>query len=51
VVGRLITWSTYRIMVLEGLANYCALDDSAGKNPAGFRQIMEKYRQDLPDQE
>jgi len=46
--GDLITWSTYRDQWFsEGLANYCALMILQEKNPAGFRQIMEKYRQDL----
>ena len=46
--GDLVTWSTYRDQWFsEGLANYCALMILQEKNPAGFRQIMEKYRQDL----
>jgi hypothetical protein len=46
--GDLITWSTYRDQWFsEGLANYCALLILQGKNPTGFRQIMEKYRNDL----
>jgi hypothetical protein len=46
--GDLITWSTYRDQWFsEGLANYSALMLLREKNPAGFRQIMEKYRQDL----
>ena len=46
--GDLITWSTYRDQWLsEGLANYCALMMVQEKDPAGFRQVMEKYRRDL----
>jgi hypothetical protein len=46
--GDLVTWSTYRDQWFsEGLANYCSLMLLRGRNPAGFRQIMEKYRQDL----
>jgi hypothetical protein len=46
--GDLITWSTYRDQWFsEGLANYCALMILQEKNPTGFRQIMEKYRNDL----
>ena len=46
--GDLVTWRTYRDQWFsEGLANYCALMILQEKNPAGFRQIMEKYRGDL----
>jgi hypothetical protein len=46
--GDLITWSGYRDQWFsEGLANYCSLMLLQESNPAGFRQIMEKYRQDL----
>ena len=46
--GDLITWSSYRDQWFsEGLANYCALMMLQEKDPAGFRQIMERYRQDL----
>lgn len=46
--GDLVGWSTYRDQWLsEGLANYCALMMLQEKNPAGFREIMEKYRRDL----
>jgi hypothetical protein len=46
--GDLITWNTYRDQwFTEGLANYCALMMLQEKNPAGFRAIMERYRQDL----
>jgi hypothetical protein len=48
--GDLVTWSTYRDQWFsEGLANYSALMILQEKNPAGFRQIMEKYREDLLD--
>jgi len=48
--GDLVTWSTYRDQWFsEGLANYCSLMMLQEKNPAGFRQVMEKYRQDLAD--
>jgi hypothetical protein len=46
--GDLILWSSYRDQWFsEGLANYCSLMLLQEKNPAGFRQIMEKYRSDL----
>ncbi|MGB7601012.1 MAG: M1 family aminopeptidase, partial [Candidatus Sulfotelmatobacter sp.] len=46
--GDLVTWRTYRDQWFsEGLANYCALMILRERNPAGFRQVMEKYRQDL----
>jgi hypothetical protein len=46
--GDLVTWSSYRDQWFsEGLANYCALMIVQEKNPAAFRQVMEKYRQDL----
>ena len=46
--GDLITWSSYRDQWFsEGLANYCALMMLQEKDPAGFRQIMERYRLDL----
>jgi hypothetical protein len=48
--GDLITWATYRDQWFsEGLANYCSLMMIQEKNPAGFRQVMERYRQDLAD--
>jgi hypothetical protein len=48
--GDLVMWSTYRDQWFsEGLANYCALMMLQEKNPAGFKLIMEKYRQDLAD--
>ena len=49
--GDLITWSTYRDQWFsEGLANYCSLMQLQENNPAGFRQIMEKYRHDLANE-
>ena len=49
--GDLITWKSYRDQWFsEGLANYCSLMLLQENNPAGFRQIMEKYRQDLATQ-
>jgi peptidase M1-like protein len=49
--GDLITWSTYRDQWFsEGLANYCSLMLLQESNQAGFRQIMEKYRQDLANE-
>jgi hypothetical protein len=48
--GDLITWSTYRDQWFsEGLANYCALMILQEKDPAGFRLVMEKYRNELAD--
>jgi hypothetical protein len=46
--GDLITWASYRDQWFsEGLANYSSLMMLQEKNPAGFHQIMEKYREDL----
>ena len=46
--GDLITWSSYRDQwYSEGLANYCALMMLQERNPAGFREVMDKYRSDL----
>jgi hypothetical protein len=46
--GDLIVWATYRDQWFsEGLANYSALMMLQATNPASFRLIMEKYRQDL----
>jgi hypothetical protein len=46
--GDLITWNSYRDQWFsEGLANYCALMILQEKDPASFRQVMEKYRRDL----
>ena len=46
--GDLVTWNSYRDQWFsEGLANYCAFMMLEDKDPAGFRQIMERYRRDL----
>jgi peptidase M1-like protein len=46
--GDLVFWSTYRDQWFsEGLANYCSLMMLQEKNPAGFRQIMDRYQRDL----
>lgn len=46
--GDLITWATYHDQwISEGLANYCSLMMLQENNPAGFKVVMEKYRQDL----
>jgi Peptidase family M1 domain len=46
--GDLIVWATYRDQWFsEGLANYSALMMLQEKNPASFRLIMERYRQNL----
>ena len=48
--GDLILWSSYRDQWFsEGLANYCSLMMLQEKNPAGFRQIMDRYRRELAD--
>jgi Peptidase family M1 domain len=50
--GDLITWKSYRDQWFsEGLANYCALMMLEEKNPAGFHQILEKYRLDLVEKD
>jgi hypothetical protein len=46
--GDLVTWSTYRDQWFsEGLANYSALMMLRERDSAAFRQIMEKFREDL----
>ena len=46
--GDLVPWSTYRDQwYSEGLADYCALMMLQDKNPEGFRQVMDFYRQQL----
>lgn len=46
--GDLVAWDSYRDQWFsEGLANYCALMMLEDKNPAGFRLVMDKFRQDL----
>lgn len=46
--GDLVTWSSYRDQWFsEALASYCALMVLQQRNPAGFRVVMEHYRQEL----
>ena len=46
--GDLISWRSYRDQWFsEGLANYCSLMMVQEKDPAGFREIMDRYRLDL----
>ena len=46
--GDLITWNSYRDQwLMESLANYSSLMLLESRNPAGFRQVMQKYRDDL----
>ncbi len=46
--GDLVTWNGYRDQwVMEALANYSALMVLESKDPAAFRQLMQKYRDDL----
>lgn len=46
--GDLVGWASYRDQWLsEGLAHYCALMMLQETNPAGFRELMEKYRHDM----
>ncbi len=46
--GDLVAWEGYRDQWLsEGLANYCAFMMLQEKDPEGFHLVMEKYRQDL----
>lgn len=46
--GDLITWDTYRDQWFsEGLANYSAMMMLQEKDPAGFRDIMNRYRLEL----
>ena len=48
--GDLVTWSTYHDQWFsEGLANYSALMMLQAKNPAGFRMIMDRYRDELAE--
>jgi hypothetical protein len=50
--GDLVTWSSYRDQWFsEGLANYCSLMMLQEKNPAAFREIMERYRRDLVEKD
>ena len=46
--GDLITWAGYRDQwMFEGLADYSALMVLETEKPAQFRQILQKYREDL----
>jgi hypothetical protein len=46
--GDLVPWSSYRDQwYSEGLADYCALMMLQDRNPEGFRQVMDFYRQQL----
>src|SRR5258708_10021421 len=46
--GDLVTWRGYRDQwIMESLANYSALMFLESRNPAQFRQVMQKYRDDL----
>jgi hypothetical protein len=46
--GDLVLWKTYRDQWLaEGLANYSSLLILEQHNPGQFRQVLEKYRNDL----
>ncbi|MGA2459089.1 MAG: M1 family aminopeptidase [Terriglobales bacterium] len=46
--GDLVLWKSYRDQwISEGLANYSALMLLEQKNPAQFRQVLEKYRRDF----
>ena len=46
--GDLVSWNSYRDQWFsEGLANYSALMMLQESNPAGFRELMEKYRYEM----
>ena len=46
--GDLVLWKSYRDQwLMEGLADYSALLVLEQKDPAQFRQVLEKYRKDL----
>jgi hypothetical protein len=48
--GDLVPWKSYRDQwYSEGLANYCALMMLQEKNPAGFREVMDGYRNELTE--
>ncbi len=50
--GDLIVWQGYRDQWFsEGLANYSSLMMLQERNPQGFHQILEKYREDLIDKD
>lgn len=46
--GDLVFWHSYRDQwIFEGLANYCSLMMLERENPAAFQLVLEKYREDL----
>ena len=46
--GDFVLWKSYRDQwIAEGLANYASLLMLEQKNPAQFREVLEKYRRDL----
>jgi Peptidase family M1 domain len=46
--GDQVLWKSYRDQwISEGLASYCALLQLETKDPAGFRLVMDSYRDDL----
>ena len=46
--GDLVLWKSYRDQwLMEGLANYASLLVLEQKNPAQFREVLDKYRADL----
>jgi hypothetical protein len=46
--GDLVLWKTYHDQwIAEGLANYSSLLALEQENPAQFREVMDKYRNDL----
>jgi hypothetical protein len=46
--GDLVNWNSYHDQwMMEGLANYSALMLLESRDPAGFRQVMQTYRDDL----
>jgi len=46
--GDLVTWNGYRDQwLMEALANYSALMLLETKDPAGFRKLLQRYRNDL----
>jgi hypothetical protein len=50
--GDLVSWATYRDQwISEGLASYSALMMLQEKDPAGFREIMERYRRELVEKD
>jgi len=46
--GDLVSWSGYRDQwIMEALANYSALMLLESRNPAAFRELLQKFRDDL----